>query len=285
VTRRDEGGKPQKVPVASLSIGLIFQRARAQHYALALLAVIALLVVGAIMHPQDTVRSQSPDAIIDGPGEMVEKLDTGIQVSRYSAILGNPLIRRQISPQFVQWVWQAPTFEIQVLVDDLNQVQMYSLTSTDRNFNPEIPFLTDANGQPLRLGIATFSQNTLPFESAEAVYPAKAKYGFSEMISGRATAHERTLILVSGGDGTPAPWSGDGVIDELNRVIGTRGFAMSGTCQADNATKQGVPAQLRGKLRITGFTLTAPGFDPTSVDVNLSPWILDPGWDVPLTCR
>jgi hypothetical protein len=41
-------------------------------------------------------------------------------------------------------------------------------------------------------------------------------------------------------------------------------------------------AKLRSNLRISGFT-TAPEFDPRTVEVNRSPWILDSACDVPGT--
>jgi hypothetical protein len=66
------------------------------------------------------------------PEAVVGKLVAGVQVTEYSALLGNPLMKQRAPEQeFVEWLWRRPTFVVQALVDDLGQVQMYTLTATD----------------------------------------------------------------------------------------------------------------------------------------------------------
>jgi hypothetical protein len=220
------------------------------------------------------------------PVDMVTRLTAGVQVGTYIDLLGNPLIKRPIQQtKFIEWIWRQPEFVLQALVDDLGQVSMYTLTSTKSDFHPVIPMVRGPHQEELRLGIATFSQVD-GTDGSEAVYPANAKYHYSELISGGGATHGRSLVVTNSWDGTAVPTPSVGAVDELNQAIDLCGLSAFGftACKTTEPTAQATLAKLREDLHISGFTLTAPDFDPKTVEVNRSPWIMDSACDVPEAC-
>lgn len=250
-------------------------------------AVVATVVALALLAGIYVNTRPTVDALSTGsPADTVAQLTAGVQVTTYVDLLGYPLIKKSIrESRYVEWIWKRPQFAVQALVDDLGQVAMYTLTSIAPDFHPSIPLTAGPDGKLLRLGIATFSQIG-EIVGSEGVYPANAKYHYSELFGGGGATHERLLIVTNSWDGAgvPAP---PGSADELSQALslcGIRPFGFS-SCESAEPGARAALAKLRSGMRISGFTITAPEFDLTVVDVNRSPWILDSACDVPGACR
>lgn len=219
----------------------------------------------------------------------MSRLSAGVQVSAYTDLLGAPIVKRPLPHNpLVEWIWQRPEFVVQAAVNNLGQVEMYTVTSLASTFHPPVPLVEGSSGDRLRLGVSKFDQIPIDMiEGSEGVYPASAKYHYSELLGGGGASHGRYLILTNSWDGTGAPEPAPGAIEMLSQAVsdcGLDAFGFKG-CKATNSGAVSKLAGVRAGLHISGFTLTAGDFDPRMIEVNRSPWLLDSACDVPHGCK
>jgi hypothetical protein len=233
----------------------------------------------------------APPSITLSAEKIVSSLAAGVQVSTYSNLLGDPYIRREVTDSTsVEWIWIQQTFAVQAIVNKMNNVDMYTVTVTDSSFHPALPYDIGVGETEVRLGKSTFADvDAAGYVGTDFIYPANAKYHYSELYGCDGTFHYRCLVLTQSWDGTGArPIDADpedGLISDLEGASCSEAEdGEFGYCRdvRDSSSKL---AKARERMIITGFTMTAEDFDINSISVNFSPWILSSRCDIPTGCR
>ena len=90
------------------------------------------------------------------PLEEVAALSTGVQIHKFVDLLGEPDRKRDVlDAQFKpsnhsESIWQRPSYVLQAVTDSKETVVLYTVTTMDKNFHPEVPFRVGKDRSPLR---------------------------------------------------------------------------------------------------------------------------------------
>lgn len=229
-------------------------------------------------------------------------LATGVLVDRFEVILGPPLAVRDVATGYSETLWVTDDYSTQAVWNDKRNVVLYTVTTNSPEFNPELPYKLGANDSSLYLGRSTFADIRVEPNGFLAVYPANAKFTWSESYGAGYALDYRKLIVTHSWDGVGVePADSDSRTFDLWRevvnacdfdapahtsagVISQGGF---GSCASSDTEAVATLGELRKRLVISGFTLTAPDFD---LDILggfylYSPFYFDSRCDIPNGCR
>jgi hypothetical protein len=227
------------------------------------------------------------------PLQEVAALTTGVQLRKFVELLGEPDRRREVlSSEFKpsghnEAIWEKPFYVLQAVTNSQDTVVLYTVTTMDRNFHPEIPYRIGNNGSSLRLGLSKFSNIEPDFDGLDATYPANARYFYTEAYGKGYTFQHRTLLLTQSWDATGiAPFDSspdDSLFLDFNLVSLT--CSNFEPCHTLPANKAAALRRLRAALAISGFTITEPDFDTESINVVPNPDILNSRCELLVGCR
>ena len=108
----------------------------------------------------------------------IARLHEAADVSLFTEVLGEPGYRRPIDAPAdletsTEWAWaESDRYMVRAVVDASEQVAAFSVTSLSTDFRPEIAYLSELAGEPLRLSETTFADLEDAFEgqlSADSV--------------------------------------------------------------------------------------------------------------------
>jgi hypothetical protein len=251
----------------------------------------------------ETVKSGAPSGAVTGSGaggkgrsplEEVAALSTGVQLRKFVELLGEPDRKRDVlDSQFKpsshnESIWQRPSYVLQAVTDSKDTVVLYTVTTMDKNFHPEIPFRLGKDSGPLRLGLSKFADVDQTFIGIDAIYPANARYFYSEAYGGGGAFQHRTMLLTQSWDATGiAPFDSSSgqfsVFDDFQLV--SLACSEFKPCHTLPAREAEALKRLRAALVISGFTITEPNFDLRSIAVVPNPDILNSRCELPVGCN
>ncbi len=228
------------------------------------------------------------------PLEEVAALSTGVQLRKFVELLGEPDRKREVlNSEFEpsdhnEAIWERPSYVLQAVTNAQDTVVLYTVTTMDADFHPEIPFRIGKNRSPIRLGLNKFADIEASFTWLDAVYPANARYYYSEGYGGGAALQHRTMVLTQSWDATGIePFdssSGErSVFDDFNLV--SRTCEKFQPCHTLPPREAAALQRLRAALVVSGFTITEPNFDLRSILVMHNPGIHNSRCELPVGCN
>jgi hypothetical protein len=271
----------------------------------AVIGLVITVLTFTVSRDQAVPPRSSGDAQVDSTGstdpaeefsplQEVAALATGVQLWKFVELLGEPDRRREVldsefkSSIHNESIWERPSYVLQAVTDAQDTIVLYTVTTMDRNFHPELPLPIGKNGSSLRLGLSKFSDIEPSFIGLDAYYPANAKYSYSEAYGGGFAFQYRTFLFTQSWDATgiasfDSSLGEDSAFDDFNLVSGTcSGFEPCHTLPSNEATAL---QRLRASLVISGFTITEPDFDIESIIFTANPDILNSRCELPVGCN
>lgn len=228
------------------------------------------------------------------PLEEVAALSTGVQLRKFVDLLGQPDRKREVlNPDAKpttdnESIWQRPAYVLQAITNADQTVELYTVTTMDKNFHPEIPFKMGKSSTSIRLGLSKFADIEPSFLGLDGIYPANAKYIYSEAYGKGAAFQSRTIFLTQSWDATGiAPFDSSSGPQSLFDDFGIatnacRSYDPCGPLPQREATAL---QRLRASLVISGFTITEPDFDTKSIIILPNPDILSSRCELPVGCN
>jgi len=70
----------------------------------------------------------------------ISQLSGGVNIKHFDTILGSPVFKNVRQEKFLEYIYVNKYFYIQAVTDQNEKVIFYSVTTREKDFNPEIPF-------------------------------------------------------------------------------------------------------------------------------------------------
>lgn len=120
----------------------------------------------------------------------VDALETGVQYSSYTALLGEPASREQLGDGFVRSDWETLDGTVTAYVDSVDEVVAYGVKALSPVFTPTIPFTGG-----LELVTSTFGDVTETPVGYSGVYPPSGEWWYQELIGGTGAQDFSQVLL------------------------------------------------------------------------------------------
>jgi hypothetical protein len=110
----------------------------------------------------------------------LNRLSTLAQVSYFSSVLGDPMMKSVRDDGFVEYVFVHPLFYVHVLATSADEsVQRYAVTTLSRRFHPSFTLWTGTDFATVRLGKSKFAEFG-DCEPARSSFLGARRFGYAE---------------------------------------------------------------------------------------------------------